>query len=115
MKETEGSHKSVVSSRNSPTGTEHILLVDDEGPILQMEQIILEKLGYQVTARASSPDALGAFRANPAGFDLVLSDMGIPNMTGEQLARELISIKQIFPLLFAPVSAMKMTKIVQEI
>ncbi len=76
-----------------PTGSEHILLVDDEAPISKMLQMMLERLGYQVTVRTSSPDALDAFRANPSKFDLVISDRGMPNMTGVQLARELITIR----------------------
>jgi CheY-like chemotaxis protein len=76
-----------------PTGHERVLLVDDEEPIVLLEQMMLEKLGYQVTVRTSSPDALAAFKANPGNFDLVISDRGMPNMTGDQLAGELISIR----------------------
>ena len=86
-------------NRKYPTGSESILLVDDEEPILRMQQMMLERLGYKVTARASSPDALDAFRANPSKFDLVISDRGMPNMTGEQLARELISIRPNIPVI----------------
>jgi CheY-like chemotaxis protein len=85
--------------RKYPMGTEKILLVDDEEPILRMEQMMLERLGYQVTTRLSSPDALAAFKANPDNFDLVISDRGMPSMTGEQLARELISIKPEIPII----------------
>jgi CheY-like chemotaxis protein len=56
-----------------PTGHERILLVDDE-PIVLLEQMMLERLGYQVTIRISSPDALAAFKDNPGNFDLVISD-----------------------------------------
>lgn len=75
-----------------------ILLVDDEEPIVLLEQMMLEKLGYQVTVRTSSPDALAAFKANPDNFDLVISDRGMPNMTGEQLAGGLISIRLGIPI-----------------
>jgi CheY-like chemotaxis protein len=85
--------KTAAVTRKHPTGCEKILLVDDEEPILRMEQMMLERLGYQVTTRMSSPDALAAFKANPSNFDLVISDRGMPNMTGGQLARELISIR----------------------
>ena len=85
--------------RKYPTGHERILLVDDEEPILHMEQMMLERLGYQVTTRMSSPDALAAFKVNPSGFDLVISDRGMPNMTGEQLARKLIAIKPGIPII----------------
>jgi PAS domain S-box-containing protein len=89
--ETDGKDSAV--TREYPTGCERILLVDDEEPIVRMEQMMLARLGYQVTTRMSSPDALAAFKANPGNFDLVISDRGMPNMTGDQLARELISIR----------------------
>jgi len=85
-------------SRKYPTGSERILLVDDEVAIARMVQTMLEKQGYHVTAITSSLDALDAFRANPSNFDLVISDRGMPNMTGEQLARELISIDPGIPI-----------------
>ncbi|MFH0996299.1 MAG: response regulator [Pseudomonadota bacterium] len=91
--------KAAAVVRKYPTGCESILLVDDEEPIVRMEQMMLERLGYRVTVRTSSPDALDAFRADPSKFDLVLSDRGMPNMTGEQLARELISIRPGIPII----------------
>jgi PAS domain S-box-containing protein len=91
--------KTAAITRKYPTGHERILLVDDEEPIVLLEQMMLERLGYQVTVRTSSPDALAAFKANPDHFDLVISDRGMPNMTGEQLARELISIKPEIPII----------------
>ena len=91
--------KTAADPRKYPTGCERILLVDDEEPIVHMEQMMLEKLGYQDTVRTSSPDALAAFKADPDNFDLVISDRGMPNMTGEQLARELISIRPGIPII----------------
>ena len=91
--------KAAAGNGTYPTGSESILLVDDEEPIAYMEQMMLEKLGYQVTVRTSSPDALSAFKANPGNFDLVISDKSMPNMTGEQLARELILIKPGIPII----------------
>jgi len=91
--------KTAAVIRKYPTGCERILLVDDEEPIVLLEQMMLEKLGYQITVRTSSPDALAAFKVNPNNFDLVISDRGMPNMTGEQLARELISTKPGIPII----------------
>ena len=82
-----------------PVGTEQILLVDDETQIVRVEQQMLERLGYRVTSRASSKEALEVFKANPGGFDLVLTDMTMPNMTGIQLARELVSIRWDIPVI----------------
>jgi PAS domain S-box-containing protein len=79
-------------------GTERILLVDDEEPIITMEKQLLEHLGYKVTSRTSSLEALEAFRANPDRFDLVITDMAMPNMPGDKLAIELIKIRPDIPI-----------------
>ncbi len=80
-------------------GTEQILLVDDEEAILTMEKRMLERLGYQVTSLTSSLEALEAFRDNPDKFDLVITDMAMPNMPGDKLAVELIKIRPDIPVL----------------
>jgi signal transduction histidine kinase/ActR/RegA family two-component response regulator len=80
-------------------GTELILLVDDEEVILQMEKQMLERLGYQVTSRTSSLEALEAFRSNPDKFDLVITDMAMPNMPGNKLSVELTKIRPDIPVL----------------
>ena len=64
-----------------------ILFVDDEAPIAKMGSQILERLGYAVTARTSSIEALELFQTKPNDFDLVVTDMTMPNMTGDALAR----------------------------
>jgi PAS domain S-box-containing protein len=80
-------------------GSERILLVDDEEPIVRLEQQMLERLGYRVTSRLSSKETLEAFRANPDAFDLVMTDMTMPNMTGDQLAQALLSIRPNLPVI----------------
>ena len=80
-------------------GTEQILLVDDESAIITMEEGILERLGYQVTSRTSSLEALEAFRANPDKFDMVITDLAMPNMPGDKLSAELIKIRSDLPIL----------------
>jgi PAS domain S-box-containing protein len=80
-------------------GTEHILLVDDEQAIIGMEQNMLERLGYKVTSRSSSLEALEAFRAAPDKFDLVITDMAMPNMSGDKLSIELTKIRPDIPIL----------------
>ena len=97
--EDAGYSKPIDSIRKCPTGCERILLVDDEEPIVLLEQMMLERLGYQVTALTSSQDALTAFKANPGNFDLAISDRSMPIMTGEQLAMEMISIKPGIPII----------------
>ena len=80
-------------------GTETILLVDDEDAIITMEKRMLERLGYQVTSRISSIEALEAFRAAPDKFDLVITDMAMPNMPGDKLSAELTKICPDIPVL----------------
>ncbi|MDY6822886.1 MAG: PAS domain S-box protein [Thermodesulfobacteriota bacterium] len=84
---------------NLAIGTERVLLVDDEEAVMRLEKKMLERMGYTVTAFTSSIDALEAFREAPALFDLVLSDMTMPNMTGDRLARELITIRPDIPII----------------
>ena len=82
-----------------PFGTERILLVDDEAPIAKMGSRILESLGYQVTTRTSSVEALELFKAKSADFDLVVTDMTMPNMTGDRMAVELMKIRPDIPII----------------
>ena len=80
-------------------GTERVLLVDDEETIVTIEKLMLERLGYQVTARTSSIEALEAFRADPNKFDIIITDMAMPNMPGEKFAVELLKIRPDIPIL----------------
>jgi CheY-like chemotaxis protein len=80
------------------TGKEHILFVDDEAPITKMGKSMLEQLGYTVTIRTASVEALELFRSKPKAFDLVITDMTMPNMTGDKLAVELIKIRPEIPV-----------------
>jgi len=84
-----------------PTGVEHILLVDDEESVVLFEKKMLEQLGYQVTMHVHAPEALEAFRAEPDVFDLVISDMAMPGMTGDQLAMELLTIRHDIPIIIS--------------
>ena len=79
-------------------GTERILLVDDEEPIAKLGKQVLERLGYTVATRTSSLEALEAFRTNPDAYDLILTDMTMPNMTGDRLTAELLSIRPELPV-----------------
>ena len=82
-----------------PTGNEKILLVDDEAAIVKLEKQILERLGYRVTEYTSSPDALGAFSEKPYAYDLLITDMTMPDMTGDILARECNAIRPDMPVI----------------
>jgi PAS domain S-box-containing protein len=91
-------------------GTERILLVDDEVQIVRMEQQMLERLGYHVTVRTSSIEALEAFRAVPDKFDLVITDMTMPNMTGVELAKKIIEIRPDIPMIICTGFSEKISK-----
>ncbi len=89
----------VVGAGMLPGGTEHILLIDDEAPIVKIGARILEKLGYNVTTRTSSLEALALFEKKARDFDLVITDMTMPNMTGDKLAQELMRIRPEIPVI----------------
>ena len=91
----------IVIDRESETavGTEKILLVDDEVSVAKLESKMLSRLGYLVTVETKSIDALKVFRSNSDFYDLVISDMTMPDMTGDQLAKEILSIKSDTPII----------------
>lgn len=80
-------------------GVGRILFVEDEEPLASLGQIALERLGYDVTVRTSSVEALEAFRSAPQRFDLVITDYTMPNMTGAVLARELRGLRPDIPII----------------
>ena len=84
----------IESDEELPTGDERILFVDDEPALANIGQQTLESLGYKVTARTSSIEALATFREQPLKYDLVITDMTMPNMNGDRLAREMKKIRR---------------------
>ncbi|MCG8616214.1 MAG: PAS domain S-box protein [Desulfobacterales bacterium] len=75
-------------------GQGHIMLVDDEPVILRIEEQILQRLGYTTRSFLDSEAALDAVRSDPGAYDLVVTDMTMPNLTGDRLT---IAIKKIAP------------------
>ncbi|MBN1106567.1 MAG: PAS domain S-box protein [Deltaproteobacteria bacterium] len=90
---------SIQSGVSLPGGTERILLVDDEKAMVDAMKPMLEHLGYRVTARTSSVEALELFQSDPSRFDLLLTDQTMPNLTGTDLAIEVQKIKPGIPIL----------------
>jgi two-component system cell cycle sensor histidine kinase/response regulator CckA len=82
-----------------PVGTERILFIDDEPTIVNMGRQILSSLGYDVVTRTSSIEALEYFKARPNNFDLIITDMTMPKMTGDILASELMKVKPNIPII----------------
>jgi len=83
----------------TPQGHEHILFVDDEEDVAFGCQRMLARLGYQVTVANSGPMALELFRSDPDQFDMVFTDLTMPNMTGKELAKEISVIKPGLPII----------------
>jgi PAS domain S-box-containing protein len=82
-----------------PRGSERILFVDDEIAITDMMQRTLSSLGYTVTVFSSSMEALDAYQKNPGDFDLVITDMTMPEMTGINLTGKLLALTPDLPVI----------------
>ncbi|HZM03638.1 MAG TPA: response regulator [Candidatus Saccharimonadales bacterium] len=80
---------------------ERILLVDDETALVTIGTKILQHLGYHITGFVSAPEALAAFTAQPYNFDLVITDLTMPGMTGIDLADALLEVRSDIPILLA--------------
>ncbi len=82
-----------------PTGTERILFIDDEESLANAGRHMLESLGYDVVIRTSSEEALELFNSRPDRFDLVVTDMTMPGLTGDRLARAMMQIRPDIPVI----------------
>ena len=80
-------------------GVERILFVDDEEDMLDLGKEMLEPLGYTVSVKTNGFDALETFHTQPDAFDLVITDMTMPGLTGSELARELMNIRPDIPVI----------------
>jgi len=79
-------------------GHESILVVDDEEDIVGIERLLLERLGYRVAPFVDSEQALREFRERPHAFDLLITDMAMPRLSGDELAREVLRIRPEMPI-----------------
>lgn len=93
-----------------PMGHERILFVDDEQPLAEIAKQMLQRLGYAVSTRTSSIEALELFRADPNRFDLVITDIVMPNMTGEKLAEKIMGIRSDIPVILCTGYSEKITR-----
>jgi PAS domain S-box-containing protein len=82
-----------------PVGVERILYVDDELIMVEVVEEMLQNLGYSVVARSSSVEALKLFQETPWEFDMVITDMTMPVMTGDMLARKMLEIRSDIPII----------------
>ena len=82
-----------------PHGTEHILILDDEPAIVKMMALCLAPLGYHVTTRTRSTEAIDLFSSAPDDFDLIITDMTMPDMTGKRFAGAVRKIRKDIPII----------------
>jgi len=76
-----------------------VLLVDDEEPLRRAVAALLRSLGYRVSVAANASDALSLCAGDPCGFDIVLTDLGLPGMTGIELAKEIHRLAPDVPVI----------------
>jgi two-component system, cell cycle sensor histidine kinase and response regulator CckA len=82
-----------------PSGSERILLVDDEADLVYAWRIYLERLGYKVVTRTSCLEALELIRVHPDYFDLIITDYTMPHMNGRDLAKQMLCIRPDIPII----------------
>ncbi len=104
------SSKKEEASAQQKQGNERILFVDDEEMLAILGGRILEQLGYAVTVRLSSLDALETFKANPAAFDVVVTDQSMPEMSGVELSMQLLKIRPDIPIVLCTGYSKKITE-----
>jgi CheY-like chemotaxis protein len=85
--------------QEAPKGKERILFVDDEELLMEWGEAALERLGYSVTALTNSTRAHDLFFSDPSAFDLVILDQTMPGLTGLQLSRKLLAIRENIPII----------------
>ena len=82
-----------------PKGNETVLFVDDEPALVNIGSQLLGRLGYNIVTCTKSTEALAMFRADPERFDLVVTDMTMPNLTGIELAGQITAIRPDIPII----------------
>ena len=97
--ETMTIQKSKAYSTDSYYGNERILLVDDDEQIAHLGKLMLTKMGYQVTAMTNPLDVIEEFQLNPGQYNLVITDMTMPDIPGDRLAEKLLEIQKDIPII----------------
>lgn len=87
------------NNRDLPTGNETILFIDDEEAIVKMGRRCLARLGYRVETETNPQAALNMVRTEPTRFNLVITDMTMPNLNGDQLIQAVLKIRPDMPII----------------
>jgi len=98
------------SEAYSLDGSERILFIDDEQILGKAVKEGLRYLGYRVISRTSSIEALDLFRKHPDQFDLVITDIIMPGMSGDRLAQEMLKLRQDIPVILCTGYSEQMTE-----
>ncbi|EMS78933.1 ATP-binding protein [Desulfotignum phosphitoxidans] len=93
-----------------PRGTEHILVVDDDIMLLDVTKRGLNSLGYHVTIETSSLEAIRKFKAHPDEYDLVITDMSMPEMDGDEMCLAMRAIRSDIPMIMCTGFSAQMTE-----
>ncbi len=89
----------VTSRKQIPTGNKRILFADDENALLDATKRMLERIGYRVTGVQNGGDAYKIFEGNPDDFDVIITDMTMPYMTGVELAQAILRLRPNIPII----------------
>ena len=90
--------QSKITNLPIPGGTERILFIDDEEPLVELWEATLKRLGYRIETATNSLQALELFRSHPNSFDLVMTDYTMPKMTGIEVAERMMRIRPDIPV-----------------
>ena len=93
--------EAVVSEKPSSAPGRRILFVDDEAPIARLAEVMLKSLGNTVTAFGNPADGLAALNADPGAFDLLITDLTMPGMTGLELIRQVREVRPDLPIILS--------------
>lgn len=91
----------VVNKKPEPKVGKRILFVDDESAIARLAQVMLKSLGHSATTCATPSEGLSTFKAEPQQFDVIITDLTMPGMTGVELARAIREVNTTIPIILS--------------
>ena len=96
---THEEEEATITEEATAAGNEHVLFIDDEPMLVDIARRMLESIGFTVTTRTSPIEALELFRFRPQDFDVVVTDLTMPQMTGDKLAKAILDIRPDLPII----------------